>query len=172
MGGQIALHYAAHHPGRLGRLVVVDSTLRLSPERLALMHARGARQSSYGTLDDLVERYKLMPAGSTAPPEVTRHIARHAGRQSPDGRWRHKFDRNVYAQRGQIDLVPLFARIAVPTLLVKAELNARLTAEIAAEVKAVAPQVDLVEVPGSGHHVMLDNPAVLAAEIRAFLARH
>ena len=68
--------------------------------------------------------------------------------------------------------MPLFARIAVPTLLVKAELNARLTAEIAAEVKAVAPQVDLVEVPGSGHHVMLDNPAVLAAEIRAFLARH
>lgn len=172
MGGQIALNYAVRHPGRLARLVVVDSTLRLSPERLALMHARGARQSSYGTLDELVARYKLMPAGSTAPPEVAQHLARHAGRPSADGRWRHKFDRNVYAQRGSIDLVGLLARLTVPTLLVKAAINPRITPEIVAEVKATAPQVDVVEVAGAGHHVMLDEPAVLAREIRAFLARH
>jgi pimeloyl-ACP methyl ester carboxylesterase len=168
----VSLNYAAMFPGRLGRLVIVDSTLRLTDDRAAMMRERGARQSSYGTLDDLAARYKLMPSGSSASADVVNHIARNAGRQSPDGRWRHKFDRNVYSQRGSVDGIPYFAKIKVPTLLVKGESSPRISPEIVAEVKAVAPQVELAEVPASGHHVMLDNPAGFVEAVNAFLSRH
>jgi pimeloyl-ACP methyl ester carboxylesterase len=172
MGGMVSLNYAAMFPGRLARLVIVDSTLRLTDDRAAMMRERGARQSSYETLDDLAARYKLMPAGSSAPPAVVKHIASHAGRQSADGRWRHKFDRNVYSQRGSVDGVPCFAKIKVPTLLVKGATSARISAEIYEEVKAVAPQVELAEVAGSDHHVTLDNPAAFVDAVNAFLQRH
>ena len=172
MGGMVSLNYAANFPGRLGRLVIVDSTLRLTDDRAAMMRERGARQSSYGALDDLAARYKLMPSGSSAAPAIINHIARNAGRQSPDGRWRHKFDRNVYTQRGSVDGIPYFANIKVPTLLVKGESSPRISAEIVAEVKAVAPQVELAVVPSSDHHVMLDNPAGFVDSVQAFLRRH
>jgi pimeloyl-ACP methyl ester carboxylesterase len=172
MGGMVALNYAARFPGRLGRLIVVDSTLRLTDDRAAMMRERGARQSSYGTLDDLAARYKLMPSGSSATPAVVNHIAHNAGRLSADGRWRHKFDRNVYTQRGSVDGIPCFANIRVPTLLVKGESSPRISPEIFAEVKAVAPHVELAEVAASGHHVTLDNPAGFVEVVRAFLARH
>lgn len=172
MGGMVSINYAAMFPGRLGRLIIVDSTLHLTEDRASMMRERGARQSSYDTLDDLAARYKLMPAGSSAPPEVINHIARNAGRQSEDGRWRHKFDRNVYTQRGSVDGIPCFAKIPVPTLLVKGERSPRISPEIYAEVKAVAPHVELSEVAGSDHHVTLDNPAGFIVAVNAFLKRH
>jgi len=172
MGGMISLNYASRYPGRMRCLVVIDSTLRLTEDRASMMRERGARQSSYDTLDDLAARYKLMPAGSSAPPDVVSHIARNAGRQSDDGRWRHKFDRNVYSQRGSVDGMPFFAKIKVPTLLVKGETSARIAPEIYADVKAVAPHVELVEIAGSDHHVTLDNPAAFVDAVNAFLQRH
>ena len=172
MGGMVSLNYAAMFPGRLARLIIVDSTLHLTEDRASMMRERGARQSSYETLDDLAARYKLMPAGSSAPPDVVKHIACHAGRQSADGRWRHKFDRNVYSQRGSVDGIPCFTKIKVPTLLVKGATSARITPEIYDEVKAVAPHVELAEVAGSDHHVTLDNPAAFIEVVSAFLARN
>jgi len=172
MGGMVSLNYAANYPGRLGRLIIIDSTLNLTDDRASTMRERGARQSSYDTLDELAARYKLMPSGSSAPAPVVNHIARNAGRQSPDGRWRHKFDRNVYSQRKSIDGIPCFAKIPVPTLLVKGETSGRITPEIYAQVKAVAPHVELAEIPGSDHHVTLDNPAAFVEAVNAFLQRH
>jgi hypothetical protein len=171
MGGMVSLNYAARYPGRLGRLVIVDSTLRLTDDRAASMRERGARQSSYDTLEELAVRYKLMPSGSSAPAAVVNHIARNAGRQSADGRWRHKFDRNVYSQRGSVDSMPFFAAIKVPVLLVKGATSGRISPEIYAEVKTVAPQVELVEVAASDHHVTLDNPAGFVDAVSAFLKR-
>ena len=62
--------------------------------------------------------------------------------------------------------------IAVPTLLVKGATSARISPEIYAEVTAVAPHVELVEVHGSDHHVTLDNPAAFVEVVQAFLKRH
>mgnify|MGYP003342212207 CR=1 FL=1 len=44
--------------------------------------------------------------------------------------------------------------------------------EIYADVKAVAPHVELVEIAGSDHHVTLDNPAAFVDAVNAFLRRH
>ena len=173
MGGMVAVVSAAAHPGRMKKLVVVDTSLNLSEERIAAMRDVGQRGgSSYATREDLIARYKLRPGNSLARPEVVRHIAGFSARQFPDGGWRHKFDRGVYALREKMDGMPCWDRIKIPALLVKGGRSPRITPEILAEVKKRAPQVEMAEVADSDHHVTLDNPEGFVQAVRAFLARH
>ena len=170
MGGLVSLLYAATYPGRLKALVVVDSTLRSTQDRVASLHRIGNREgSSYATNDEFVARFKVRPEGTQAAPEIIRYLAERGGRQGPDGRWRHKFDRNVYSKRELIDIPPLWDRVKIPALIVKGGLSDRVTPEIYADIKARAPQVALAEVPGSEHHVTLDNPGGFVSAVRAFL---
>ena len=159
MGGLVSLVYAAHYPGRVKALVVIDSTLRAAPERVSALHDIGNREgSNYATNEEFIARFKVRPEGTQAVPAIIRYLASHGGRQGPDGRWRHKFDRNVYSRRELLDIMPHWDRIRIPALLVKGALSNRITPDIYAEIKSRAPQVELAEVHGSEHHVTLDNP--------------
>ena len=172
MGGLVSLLHEATYPGRVKKLVVIDSTLRAAPERVSMLHQIGNREgSSYATHEEFIARFKVRPEGTQAAPEVIRHLAGLGARQGEDGRWRHKFDRNVYSKRQLIDIPPLWDRVKIPVLLVKGALSDRITPEIQADIKARAPHVELVEVAGSEHHVTLDNPQGCAAAIRRFLAK-
>jgi len=173
MGGMVSLLYAAKRPRRLGRLIVVDSTLRMTADRIARLRDIGERPgSSYASREEFIERYRLRPAGTTAAPHVIRHLAEHGSRQDADGLWRHKFDRDVYAKRETVDGLPAWGRVAVPALLIKGGLSERITPEIRAEITAQCAHLEFAEVAGSDHHVTLDNPSGFVAALKAFLARH
>jgi pimeloyl-ACP methyl ester carboxylesterase len=173
MGGAVALTYAARHPGRLARLVIVDTTLHMTPDRIAKLRAVGTRPGrTYARREEFVSRFHLRPADSSALPEVLQHLANHAALQNPDGTWGHKFDRDVYAVRESVDGLPHWNHIRVPSLLVKGGRSPRITPEIVAEVRKRAPQVEFAEVEGADHHVTLDNPAGFSRAVNAFLARH
>jgi pimeloyl-ACP methyl ester carboxylesterase len=172
MGGLVSLVYAANYPGRVKQLVIVDSTLRATPERVAVLHEVGGRAgSSYETHAEFLSRFRLRPEGTTARPEIIRYLAERGGRQFPDGRWRHKFDRNVYAKREFLDIMPHWDRIKMPALLVKGALSNRITSDIYEEIRSRCLHVELVEVEGSDHHVTLDNPGQFVQVVSAFLKR-
>ncbi len=172
MGGTVSLEYAATYPGRVRGLIVVDSTLQMTPERVAALRDVGSRQgSTYATREEFIARYRLRPAGTTAAPGILRHLARNSGRQFPDGSWRHKFDRSVYATRETTDGLPHWNRIRIPALLVKAERSPRISPQVFAEVKSRCPQVELAEVPASDHHVTLDNPSGFVSAVKPFLTK-
>jgi len=172
MGGTVALEFAAAYPGRVGKLIVVDSTLQMNAERVAALRDVGARQgSSHPSRAEFIARFRLRPAGTLAMPAVIRHLAENSARQSSDGRWRHKFDRNVYATRETTDGLPRWNHIRVPALLIKAERSQRISPQVFAEVKARCPQVQLTEVPNCDHHVTLDNPSGFVSAVRSFLAK-
>ena len=173
MGGAVALTYAALHPGRLARLVIVDTTLHMTPDRIAKLREVGTRPGrTYATREEFVSRFRLRPADSSALPEVLSHLAGYAAKQNSDGTWGHKFDRDVYAVRESIDGLPHWNSIHVPALVIKGGRSARITPEIIAEVRKRAPQVEFAEVEGADHHVTLDNPAGFTQAVNAFLARH
>ena len=111
----------------------------------------------------------MHPGGSTAAPEIHRHIAQSSGRRFDDGRWRHKVDRKVYNNREMVDSFPLWNHIRIPVLLMKGERSPRIDPVTVAEVKSRAPQVEVDEVPGCDHHITLDNPAGFVAVARKFL---
>jgi pimeloyl-ACP methyl ester carboxylesterase len=171
MGGMVSLVHTVQHPGRVRKLVVVDTRTLMSAERIAKMRDFGTKPArSYATREELVSRYRLEPAGTQmAAPDVLRHIAERSARQQPDGTWRHKFDRRVYATFERRDGMPLWEKVTIPALLVKGALSGRISAEMYEEVKKRAPQVKLAEVPDSDHHVTLDNPSVFIEAVSAFL---
>jgi esterase len=170
MGGTVSLEYAATHPGRVSSLIIVDSTLQMTADRVAVLRDVGARQGRhYATNEEFLAHFRLRPPGTTAAPGILRHLARNSGRQYPDGSWRHKFDRSVYATRETTDGLPYWKHIRIPALLVKAERSQRISPQVFAEVKARCPQVELVEVPGADHHVTLDSPSGFARAVKSFL---
>jgi len=172
MGGTVALEYAAMHPGRVGKLIVVDSTLQMTADRVAALRDVGAREGGrYATKEEFVARFRLRPPGTLAAPAIIRHLARNGARQYPDGFWRHKFDRNVYATRETTDGLQHWNHIRIPALLVKAERSQRISPQVYAEVKARCPQVEFVEVPQCDHHVTLDNPSGFVKAVSRFLAK-
>ena len=173
MGGAVSLTYAANYPGRVSKLVIVDTSIRLAAERIAKLRDVGSRPGTrYATREDLVSKYRLRPGNALAPLEVQRHIAAHSARRTDDGAWIYKFDRNVYAIREIMDGLPLWGRIRIPALLVKGDRSERISPEIYADVKARCPQAERVEVAESDHHVTLDNPAGFVQAVKPFLARH
>jgi len=172
MGGTVSLLYNARHPGRVGRLVVVDSTLHMTEERAASLRDVGGREGrSYESREEFLSRYRLRPPGTPALPEVIHHLAQRSGREGQDGKWRHKFDRAVYARRQGIDGGPLWRHVRVPALLVKGGLSDRITPQVEATVRAACPHVEVAEVPAAAHHVTLDNPAGFIDVLRRFLSR-
>lgn len=172
MGGLVSLLYAASHPGRVGRLVIVDSMMHMTEDRVAAIRSVGQRQgSSYATRDEFAARFRLRPSGTTASPQIVRHMALHGCRQGADGNWRHKFDRSVYATRENLDGMPCWEHIRIPALLVKGERSPRITPQIFAEAKTRCALVELAEVANSDHHVTLDNPAGFVQAVKAFLDR-
>jgi len=173
MGGVVSTVYAATYPGRARAFILIDSTISMPPDRIANMHAVGNREGrSYASQQEFLVNYKVRPAGSTAAPEVIRHLAQMSGRQFEDGRWRYKFDRNVYAKRERMVSFPYWNKIKIPSLLMKGDRSARISPEIIAEVKSRAPQVEVTEVANSDHHVTLDNPSGFVRALKEFISKN
>jgi pimeloyl-ACP methyl ester carboxylesterase len=171
MGGMVSSVYAATYPGRLKALIVVDSNLTMTPERIANYNTIGTSEGRhYASQEEFIANYKVRPGGSAAAPAVLRHIAQCSGRRFDDGRWRNKADRKVYANRELVQSFPLWDSIKIPALLMKGERSLRLSAEAIAEVKSRAPQVKVAVVAHADHHITLDNPAGFIQAAREFLA--
>lgn len=172
MGGTVSLLYAATYPGRAKKLVVIDSTVNLSPERIAKLRDIGSRPGrDYESKEEMVSRYRLRPGDALATPEIVRYIGSHSVRETPEGLWRYKFDRSVYATREIFDGTPLWSDIRNPALLVRGARSERITPEIFAQVKARCPQAELETVADSDHHVTLDNPRGFIDAVKPWLAR-
>ena len=172
MGGMVSLLYSATYPGRVNKLVVVDTSVNLPPERIALLRDVGSKPPrDYDDREEMIARYKLRPGEALAPKEVVRYIAERSIKQIDGGKWRYKFDRAVYATREPMDGMPLWDKIKIPALLVKADRSPRITNEIFADAKARSGQVEFVEISNSDHHITLDNPAEFVDKVAAFLRK-
>ena len=171
MGGLVSTVYAATYPGRARAFIMVDSSLDLPAERIASMNAVGSREgSSYENSNEFLANYKIRPSGSSATPDMVRHLGMHSGRQFEDGRWRNKVDRNVYARRVGGNLIPYWANIKIPALLMRGDRSNRISPQIIAQVRAHAPQVQVTEVAGCDHHVTLDNPRGFVEACKQWIA--
>ena len=171
MGGMISLVHAAMHPGRVGKLVIVDSIMLMPMDNVTKMREFGARPAKgYATQEELIARYRLEPADTQmAASEVVHHMAIHSGRPDAGGRWHHKADRRVYANFERIAGVPLWEKIRIPALVIRGEHSTRFAPEVMAEIRTRAPQVQMAEVPASDHHITLDNPPGFVDAVQKFL---
>lgn len=171
MGGHNAMAFAAWHPERVERLVVVDSRPSIPAERLQTMHRRGDRgPMRHATLESALGSFRLLPRETVADARLLAHLARE-GITEREGRFLYRFDPACNGRRRPTDGWALLERITAPTLLVRGEHSTILPREMAADMLARLPRARLVEIPGTYHHLVLDAPLAFARALDEFLSQ-
>jgi pimeloyl-ACP methyl ester carboxylesterase len=84
---------------------------------------------------------------------------------------RHESVRVALRAMAEADLRDVLPGIAVPTLLVWGERDARSPLSVAHEFARAIPHAELVVIPGAGHMSNLERPAEFNAAVRAFCGR-
>lgn len=169
MGGHNAMAFAAWHPDRVSRLVIVDSRPTLPEDRVARMRARGQRPPRlHASPDEAVRAFRLLPPETSADPALLQHLGR-AGLVQANGGWRYRFDPACYAARRPVDAWPLLPRVAARTLVVRGEHSPIMTRDIAERMQTLLPDASVVEIPGAYHHLVLDAPETFTRALAAFL---
>ncbi|OLL73025.1 putative hydrolase [Pseudonocardia sp. Ae168_Ps1] len=169
MGGFVTLTAALRHGEELAGAVAVDSPVReRSPEERAARQRRAFGPARVHTdRDALLARFRTVPEQDGDLPWVHRHIAEHSIR-AVDGGWSWKFDPKIF---GGIGLTPgELGRPGCRIALFRAEYGlvpADMGEMVVDRMGRAAP---VVEIPGAGHHVMIDQPLALVTALRTLLA--
>jgi pimeloyl-ACP methyl ester carboxylesterase len=169
LGSFVALDYAVEHPRGASGVVVVDGRASFGAagtRYLRLLGMFGAAE--YTSVDEATRRFQPLPKETIAAREVLAHVVRHGVRES-HGVWTTKFDRESLAGLDVFDLRARLGEIQCPVLVVRGERSTVLSRESADRLVAACRRGRLVELAGCHHHVLVDRPDALAAEIRSFV---
>ncbi len=173
LGGRVALHFACHHPQRLLSLTLESAGPGLLDEaerarRRAEDDARATHILSLG-MTAFVERWYAMPlfASLRAHPRRLARIQANAARNDPH--WMARVIRELSPGR-QPPLWDCLPALTLPILLLAGEQDEKYV-QIASQMAARLPQVQMVIVPGAGHNIHAERPARVRAVLKAFLLR-
>lgn len=168
LGAAIALDHASRFAATRG-LVLVDLARGGTPgggrrARLALSLRR-----TYRTREEAIERFRFLPESSRPRESLRGYIAECSVQREPDGRFGYKFDPGWFSlpPRPRPDL----GHVLCPSLLVRGGESTLLSSESASEFIAQLAAGQLIEVPGAGHHVLIDQPDLLFEALDRFLNR-
>lgn len=173
MGGRIAIAYAAGHPERVERLVIVDIGPDISPEGLKRVRDMMASAPEAIPSEDWAVEYvrRLNPLYD---PAELRHRVRHGLRRLPDGTLTWKYSRGLRdmmreGRRDPVDLWEPLRRIPCPTLVIRGSESDILSPEVAKKMTEALREGRLVEIPRGGHTVPGDRPEEFDRIVRSFL---
>ncbi len=175
LGGRAAIVYAALHPERMERLMVVDigpDIAAAGRTRVGSLMARSPER--FASLEDAVAQGRA--SNPRYDDALLRERVAHGLRRLPDGGYTWKYDRAIRdgvrtgRWREDLDVWPLWTSVTCPTLIVRGAESDVLSPEIAKQMIEARPQARLVEVPDAGHTVPGDQPAQFLELLRTFLA--
>lgn len=173
MGGHNGLAYAAAHPGRVSRLIVIDIPPRMDRQRTpnwnVISRLAETGHTPFATFEEAVVGAR---AGTpTAPQANLEYRTRWNLNTAPDGRLTLKYDPKAPAHWDPADLWDKLHLIETPVLLVRGGLTQVLPRDAAERMVAAMPDAELVEVPDSGHSVPTDRPEELQKIVLEWLGR-
>jgi pimeloyl-ACP methyl ester carboxylesterase len=174
MGGLVGMILAAQAATPIIRLVVNDIGPAIEPAALT-------RIAGYVGLDPVFETFEALEAhvrevSATFGALTDAQWAALAGstaRQTPDGRWRLKYDPGIgvpfrSAATSGSDLWAVWDAIRCPTLVLRGAESDLLSSQTASTMRTRGPKPRLVEFTGVGHAPMLLNAEQIAPVV-AFL---
>jgi len=173
MGGIVSFLFAAGHPERVSRLLVLD----IGPE----IASAGARQvaaalAANDVFESEDEAFAQARAANPRPTDgALRHRVANNLRPLPDGKLTFKYDkalRRLGAIQDQTsdELWAAWRAVSCPVLLVRGNDSDVLAAETAQRMLAENANASLAVVPDCGHSITLDNPQGLVAVASPWLA--
>ena len=173
MGGLVSFVFAAAHPERVRRLMVLDIGPEIAPAGSRNVSAAMAASDVFASED---EAFAQARAANPRPTDETlRHRVRHNLRSQPDGTLTFKYDKVLRSQPGawlELTADQLWAAwrsVRCPVLLVRGEDSPILAAETAQRMLAENPNVSFASIPDCGHSITLDRPQGLLDALNLWL---
>jgi pimeloyl-ACP methyl ester carboxylesterase len=178
-GGLMVALSAGETEAPWGAAVIIDSNLigfRPRPEWSTLADPEIAAKQDWpkpnhsATQQAALSRFRLLPPQVSVNDYITDFIARSSLVETGEG-WTWRTDpklRYIGLAEGRIDAA--FVKIRCPLTLIRGERSDLVTAERFSAMQRVAPAgTRLFAIPGSYHHVPLDQPLALVSALRAFV---
>jgi pimeloyl-ACP methyl ester carboxylesterase len=168
MGGWVATTAGVEYADRLAGVVVLDSPFNDQPPEEARLRQRRRATRVYRTREEAVDRFTTLPAQEVLLPYVREHIATQSLREV-DGGWTWKFDPTMFGPRQPMS--ELLPELRCRAALFRSEYGL-VTREMATQMERLLDhRVEVVELPATGHHPMLDQPLPLVAALRTLLGQ-
>ena len=168
MGGMITAVLARRGAPELAGAIVIDSPIEPSgpgaPTRAEADSPSFGNARRYPSAAAAVARFRPIPAQDMLP-YTAAHVAETSVREV-DGGWTWKFDPAFVGFTG--DVPRTLDGLSCPVAFIAGE-RGILSAEARAALD-LSPEVAVVEIPDSGHAIMLDQPLALVSALRAILA--
>jgi pimeloyl-ACP methyl ester carboxylesterase len=164
-GGTVVQELYRHRPALVATLILIDTYAGWKgslPEEEVGARVAGARQMLAAPAEDALPG---LFAGDP-PAEFVSLLEEIAAAARPASLRTQLF---VMAQADQRDLLP---RIAVPTLLIWGERDARSPLSVAHQFEQAIPDTKLVVIPRCGHLSNLEQPEQFNAAVREFCRAH
>jgi len=158
----------AQHPGTAARLVITDMDPdSYNPGSVAMISRYKGESDLYPDFEAVVER--LRSRQPNASDEELRRNAEALAKPADGGGYTWKRSRDVVTQYDRPDVWESLPGVGVPALIVRGADSTLLRHDVAVRMEAAIPDCRLVEIPGGGHWVHLEQPEAYAAAVRAFL---
>ena len=165
MGAMIGMAFALRHPGRLGRLVLANTTLSYGPEGRSMWAARAkaVQQGGLEAIKDMVmnryfsDVYRSGQAASVA--QVTERFL-----QTPVDGYLGCCD-----AIGELDFTDDVSRIHARTLVIAGEADAGTPPAMAEAIARRISGSQLAVIPGAAHLAAVEKPEEFAALVKGFL---
>jgi pimeloyl-ACP methyl ester carboxylesterase len=180
MGGIMTMLAAVMAPGRIAAAILNDIGPVVDPKGIARIGSYVGKQGPFASWDEMLATVKagqgpLFPRRGDA---FWQAFVRRVGRELPDGRVAFAYDPAIaqaFARAPDAppppSMIPLFEALAkVPVLVIRGAMSDILAPEGVAAMRAIKPDLDVVEVPNTGHAPTLDEPEVRRA-VEGFLSR-
>ena len=167
-GGTVVQELYRHRPDLVATLILVDTYAGWKgslPEAEVAARVEGARRMLAAPPDEFDPTLPGLFAGDP-PAEFMPLLEAMAADVRPAGM---RTALRAMAEADQRDLLP---RIAVPTLLIWGELDARSPLSVARRFEQAIPDAELVVIPGAGHVSNLEQPEAFNDAVRAFCRDH
>jgi pimeloyl-ACP methyl ester carboxylesterase len=183
-GGVVAAAHAAAYPDRVERLVLANTLARFAKEQTAAMEAAMAAHADEPWYADAAAAVEQEQAGNFDGPdelaglvkrEMPFYFAQYGPREAayvdflalerPNADALKLFNDDVFET---FDLRPVLGAITAPTLVITGERDFICGPACAADFAGIPGQRTVI-VEGAGHFLFIEDPARMAAELRAFL---
>jgi pimeloyl-ACP methyl ester carboxylesterase len=167
-GGTVAQELYRHDPAHVATLILADTYAGWKgslPEDELRARVAGAREMLAAPTEEFDPALQGLFAGDP-PAEFVPLLHDIAADVRPESL---RTQLSVMAEADQRDLLP---RIAVPTLLIWGELDARSPLTVAHQLEEAIPDATLVVIPGCGHVSNLERPEQFNEAVREFCRAH
>jgi pimeloyl-ACP methyl ester carboxylesterase len=174
MGGNVAYLFAAAHPERVQRLIVLDIGPEVAPVGAERIAAGLSATDVFASEDEAVAQARA--ANPRPTDESLRHRVAHNLRPQADGTFTFKWDKALRDGSAARDDHTVEERwnawraVRGPVLLVRGDDSDVLAPQTAQRMLAENPNATLAVVADCGHSIPLDQPEGLLAALNPWLA--